>query len=547
MITRKNIFKLMLLILLIAFSLCSCDMIANVLGNANQNPQEHKHNYSVTTTQPTCTEPGFNTYTCECGDQYVADIINTVAHTEVVTSGKAPTCTSDGTTDGSHCSVCNEILTAQTVIKATGHTLVTDNAIAPTCTKTGLTEGKHCSVCNTVTVEQKTVKANGHTYTNGICSVCGDNDTAYIPPIEGEFDYAKVPEWSGSNYVVVNGNTPYFTNDEITNVSFESYSPLDSLGRAQVAFASIGKDIMPTGTRPSISYKPTGWVQATYPPTIVPQGQIYNRSHLIAWSLAGEGNNELNLITATPYFNQIGMQIFESQILDYIRETENHVMLRVTPVYVGNELVARGVLMEGWSVEDNGDGICFNVFMYNIQPGITINYATGESYVTPVDDPSGDDNNGNDTIATLVTDVSQIKVGDKIVIVSKDQNYAMGALSGSGNNRSAVEVTKNGDTIIVNSDVSIITVGQGNSAGTYSFKVGDKYIYAASSASNHLKEQTSLNDNGSWRITISSNGSATIKSTGTYTRNWLRFNKSNLLFSAYASGQNDVCIYIISE
>jgi DNA-entry nuclease len=142
--------------------------------------------------------------------------------------------------------------------------------------------------------------------------------------------------------------------------------------------ACIGRDIMPTVPRGDISdVKPSGWVQASY--DIVDGKYLYNRSHLIGWQLTGEDDNKQNLITGTRSFNQLGMLPFENMVADYIKETNNHVLYRITPVFVGNELVARGVLMEAWSVEDNGDGICFNVFVYNVQPGVIIDYATGKS------------------------------------------------------------------------------------------------------------------------------------------------------------------------
>ena len=139
--------------------------------------------------------------------------------------------------------------------------------------------------------------------------------------------------------------------------------------------ACIGRDIMPTEERGDISsVKPTGWVQAMYNGSY-----LYNRCHLIGFQLTGENANKQNLITGTAYFNVSGMLAFENMVADYIKETNNHVLYRVTPIFVGNELVARGVLMEAWSVEDDGEGICFNVFVYNVQPGVEINYATGKS------------------------------------------------------------------------------------------------------------------------------------------------------------------------
>ena len=202
------------------------------------------------------------------------------------------------------------------------------------------------------------------------------------------FDYKKVPAYSGNLYVEINNNTPYFTTDDHTVTSYENYANLDSLGRCGVAMACLGKDLMPTGDRGSISeVTPSGWWQASYDE--VDGKYLYNRSHLIGWQLAGENANEKNLITGTRTFNQLGMLPFEDMVADYIKETNNHVLYRVTPVFVENELVARGVLMEAWSVEDNGDGICYCVFVYNAEPEIVINYATGESHLegeTP--DPS---------------------------------------------------------------------------------------------------------------------------------------------------------------
>ncbi len=192
------------------------------------------------------------------------------------------------------------------------------------------------------------------------------------------FDLDSVPPYSGKPYVIINNNNPFFTEEEITTVSFEEYYELDKLGRCSGAFASIGKDLMPTEERGSISsVKPTGWHTDKY--NFVNGENLFNRCHLIAFSLAGENANWNNLITGTCYMNAQGMEPFESQVVDYVVETNNHVMYRVTPVFKDNELIARGVLMEGWSVEDNGEAICFNIFCYNIQPGIYINYSTGES------------------------------------------------------------------------------------------------------------------------------------------------------------------------
>lgn len=193
------------------------------------------------------------------------------------------------------------------------------------------------------------------------------------------YDILSIPEFNGEDaYVVLNNNEPEFTEEDMTTKSFESYSELDSLGRCGVAFANVGKDIMPTEERGAIGQvKPTGWQTVKY--DIVDGKYLYNRCHLIGYQLTGENANKENLITGTRYLNIDGMLGFENAIADYVEETGNHVLYRVTPIYVDNELVCRGVKMEALSVEDNGEGIKFNVFAYNAQPGIEIDYLTGDS------------------------------------------------------------------------------------------------------------------------------------------------------------------------
>lgn len=188
-----------------------------------------------------------------------------------------------------------------------------------------------------------------------------------------------IPTFSGEPYVVINNNQPEFTVDDMTTDSYEYFSPLDSLGRCGYVMACVGYDLMPTEDRESISHiKPSGWVQNQY--DFVDGKSLYNRCHLIGFQLTGENDNELNLITGTRYCNVEGMLPFENMIADYVKETENHVLYRVTPVYDGDNLVARGIQMEALSMEDDGDGICFHVYVYNAQPGVTIDYATGENW-----------------------------------------------------------------------------------------------------------------------------------------------------------------------
>lgn len=188
----------------------------------------------------------------------------------------------------------------------------------------------------------------------------------------------EIPEYSGEPYVVINDNIPGFSETEITDQSFEQYNELDSLGRCGTAIASIGRDLMPTEERGSIGQvKPTGWHTVKY--DNVDGKYLYNRCHLIGYQLTAENANQLNLITGTRYMNVDGMLPFENMVADYIKETGHHVLYRVTPVFDGDNLLASGVQMEALSVEDDGEGISYNVFVYNVQPGINIDYVTGES------------------------------------------------------------------------------------------------------------------------------------------------------------------------
>lgn len=188
-------------------------------------------------------------------------------------------------------------------------------------------------------------------------------------------------------YYVVNDNIPEFDEDEITTVAFETYSELDRLGRCGVAYACIGEEIMPTEERGAIGQvKPSGWQTVKY--DIVDGKYLYNRCHLIGYQLSGENANERNLITGTRYMNVEGMLPFENEVADYVKDTNNHVMYRVTPVFEKNNLLARGVQMEAYSVEDEGEGVSFNVFVNNIQPGIKIDYSDGTSWLENAEETS---------------------------------------------------------------------------------------------------------------------------------------------------------------
>ena len=226
-----------------------------------------------------------------------------------------------------------------------------------------------------------------------------------LPLLEssGQFSLEEVPPYSGQPYVAVNDNVPFFTPEELTTQPFELYSDLDSLGRCGVAYANICQELMPTEDRESISdVTPTGWVNNRY--DFVDGGYLFNRCHLIGFQLAGENANPNNLITGTRSMNVDGMLPVENMVADYVKETGNHVLYRVTPIYQGDNLVASGVLMEGLSVEDEGEGIQFCIYCYNVQDGVSIDYATGQNYAIekPVETtpPAPTDQPATDTVPT---------------------------------------------------------------------------------------------------------------------------------------------------
>lgn len=193
------------------------------------------------------------------------------------------------------------------------------------------------------------------------------------------FDLSLVPAYTGNSYVELNQNQPLFDEDDMVTTPFENYSRLDELGRCGEAYANLCGEEMPTEERGEIgSVRPSGWHTVKYN-DLIDGNYLYNRCHLIGYQLAGENANEKNLITGTRYLNVEGMLPFENRVADYLKSSKNHVLYRVTPIYEGDNLVASGVTMEAKSVEDEGEGICFYVFVYNVQPGILIDYADGSS------------------------------------------------------------------------------------------------------------------------------------------------------------------------
>ena len=223
----------------------------------------------------------------------------------------------------------------------------------------------------------------------------------------GAVSLDDIPTYSGDAYIAVNDNQPFFTQDELTTEAFETYSELDSLGRCGTAYANICRELMPTEPRGDISsVKPTGWQSVKY--DFVDGKSLYNRCHLIGFQLAGENANPKNLITGTRYLNIEGMLPFENLVADYVKETDQHVLYRGTPVLQGQDLVARGVLMEGLSVEDNGEGVTFCVYAYNVQPGVDIDYATGDNHASD-SQSAGDASQADSAQGTYVLNISSKK------------------------------------------------------------------------------------------------------------------------------------------
>lgn len=243
--------------------------------------------------------------------------------------------------------------------------------------------GTNDSQPDTQTTEAVTVQAQDSASQTDVVQMSSEEAASlaetHINTALEAFANETISEYSGNPYVELNGNMPYFTDEELSTTAFELYSELDSLGRCGAGYANICKEIMPTEERGSIGMvKPTGWHTVKY--DCIADRYLYNRCHLIGYQLAGENANEKNLITGTRYLNVDGMLPFENEVADYVNDTDNHVLYRVTPVFSGDNLLASGVIIEAKSVEDNGAGVQFNVYCYNVQPGISIDYTTGESW-----------------------------------------------------------------------------------------------------------------------------------------------------------------------
>lgn len=248
-----------------------------------------------------------------------------------------------------------------------------------------------------------------------------------------------IPAYDGKAYVAINNNEPFFADSDMTTTAFENYSDLDSLGRCGVAYANICKEIMPTEERGKIGMiKPSGWHTVKY--DVIKDRYLYNRCHLIGYQLAGENANPKNLITGTRYLNVEGMLPFENLVADYVNNTGNHVLYRVTPMFSGSNLVANGVLIEAKSVEDNGGGILFNVYCYNVQPGIGINYENGDSWLdgtTPQEQSGQTDTSQNEGSQNSAGSVAGASVGESGSSGSTTGSAASGSDSSAAENSAA--------------------------------------------------------------------------------------------------------------
>lgn len=258
--------------------------------------------------------------------------------------------------------------------------------------------------------------------TNKIENISKTDSDALDSSKKGEsISLNEIPPYTEQPYVTINNNIPYFDDSELNSESFETYSDLDSLGRCGVAYANVGQDIMPTKKRGDIGQvKPTGWHTVKY--DNVDGKYLYNRCHLIGYQLTAENANEKNLITGTRYMNVDGMLPFENMVADYVKETNNHVLYRVTPIYEENNLVANGVMMEAKSVEDQGEGVLFNVFVYNVQPGIQIDYATGESTLAGTGETAPVEESAKETEISTPSDV-QTSVQVEYILNSSTKKF----------------------------------------------------------------------------------------------------------------------------
>lgn len=283
------------------------------------------------------------------------------------------------------------------------------------------------------------------------------------PSTEAILSPEDIPAYSGSPYVVINDNIPQFLETDISTTSYEYYSELDGLGRCGTTYACIGTDIMPTEERGSIgSVKPSGWHTVKY--DCVDGKYLYNRCHLIGYQLTGENANEKNLITGTRYMNVEGMLPFENMVADYVKETGNHVMYRVTPVFEGKNLLPSGVQIEAMSVEDNGEGVLFNVYCYNVQPEVEINYTTGEStYIGGSESEDTQTTDTEDEASEITTNVTPEAEPDSTLELPSQNGSIIGNKNSKAFHRSSCSrLPKPKNQVLFNSSEEAVAAGYDN-------------------------------------------------------------------------------------
>lgn len=348
-------------------------------------------------------------------------------------------------------------------------------------------------------------------------------------------DFTAIPEYSTDAYVNVNGGVPFFSESEITSEGFVLYSDLDGLGRAVGALASIGREIMPTDARESVSHiKPSGWMyngksnNNTY--SLLGGQTVYNRTHLLAHMLVSNDVDERNFVTGTPYMNQTTMTGFENMVCDYVKETGNHVMYRITPHFVGEELICRGLLIEAYSVEDEGDGICFCVYLYNVQPGIEIDYKTGENRLPA----SG----GGDEAETPETPIGMPEEGRAYTLVA--------SIGGEHRYFSSLSSSKTLSTVSDIGEATEIYFESAGSEGVYYiyYMSGSTktYLHMSSDATKAFTTKNSTSGLSAWRIDTEKHQ---IVST-THTKRAISYYADKADMRTYATSGDYVWVYFTS-
>ncbi len=436
-----------------------------------------------------CTTPMTHIYHCYSCDYSSTHEMPAPGHKEETILGKAPTCTEPGFTDGVICRACKETLTEQEELPATGHTEIVDKAVEAGCTSTGLTEGKHCDVCGEVLVAQKEIPVLGHSTENGTCERCGEEIGGTVEPIEVTFELGA------------NGSASHNdgTNQTTYSETVDGYTLSITGGTNMYTGArdANGNSCIKLGTSSTI-----GSFTFTVPEDV---------TEVIIHIGKYKGNASKITVNGTAYTltNSSNAGAYDVITVD----TTTTKTITLTTVSGGVRAMVNSIVFKGGETTGSGEG--------------------------------GDSTEPAEGQWELVTDVSTLSAGDQIVIVASNSNYALSTTQ-NNNNRGQASVTKGTGTVTFDEDVQIITLEAGTVTGTFAFNTGSGYLYAASSSSNNLKTQTTNNANGSWKITISTDGVASIVAQGSNTRNTMQYNSGSSLFSCYASAsQQSISIYVL--